>query len=1857
MRDRYAAYPFLLVFLFLFGGFRPQARAQSQGLVPDSTEVRVLRQLYAKTRGSAWLTQTNWLEGTTLDAVATWHGVTVVAGDIWAIHLPNNRLQGPLPASLGLLANLRELDLSYNQLQGALPTSLGQLLRLRTLVLSHNTFTGIIPKVLGTVQSLEQLQLNHNRLEGSLPGSLWSIPYLRRLDVSYNQLKGTVPDSAGGQPVLYVLLLQHNQFTGPLPASLGQVTSLAILDLSENRLSGKLPTAWSTLSNLANLYLSHNQLAGEIPKAWENMRGLQQLSLDHNQLEGSVPAELKRIPTLYGLVLHHNKFTYLPSWAGTSLALLDVRDNYLAFNSIEPNFSATGTSIVPSFSFTPQRILPPDTLQNCLVGSQRSLHRGMKGTGLLYQWERQLGAVWIEVAAPNDSTLQLSPVTASMEGNYRVRVTHPKVTTSYGAAIPLYTRTTYVDVLPYAPLALNEPKDTGCPPLTLLPALVVASRPATSADSVNYVRTYTARAAYTDSTLLAQAPVDSVQISTAYLDGLGRVVQTVIQQESPNKRDIVQPIAYDALGRQEKEYLPYTATPNAVRKEKAGGYRGDALHEQYQFYVAPTGSWPSTQVAYSKKAFEPSPLNRVTAQGSAGEAWNLDALDSHAVVLFERPTTARDTVYRWAPGFGNNHEDLLPRQPYAPGELWSTLTRDEQWHLSQSFTDKQGRVVLKQVAEHITARDTSWLKTYYVYDEFDRLRAVLPPLAVQRIRRNNLQVTGAGVERLLFRYNYDDQGRLIAKRIPDQDGYTYSVYDGLDRPVLTQDVAQRSRSEWVATKYDALGRVAYTALIRRPGSERDMLQAQASQDTTHWENPSATRLLERAYYTNRSYPTLTSGDQLLSIAYYDTYDYNQDGVTDADAAYVPATEQQLGGKVPVADTRVTGLATRSETRVLGTPMASNGAWLTSTSFFDEKQRLIQVVSTNARGGQDVVSSRYDFAGKVRGTYTVHTDPRHEAITVQEKPTYDHAGRVLSTTQALNGGAAVPLAQHTYNEIGQLEKKVLGNALQTVDYRYNIRGWLTQLNNPDQAQTDDLWSMSLHYDCGFTTREYNGNIAGQRWRSKSDNIERAYGYRYDSLNRVLQGDFVAKGLNATTWEAERGNYRFWAASYDANGNLLSLRRRGLLQEATRTTPRQYGVTDNIRYRYAPATLSEPVSNRLLRVDELAPAAAAPAAGQPARPDFQDGATSGSTQADYTYDAAGSLTSDRNKGITAIRYNHLRLPEAIRFATGDSLLYRYTASGQKVAKVAYAVGKPQVQTDYAGAWQYEKDSLRWLNHSEGRLLRFETRNVIGQPVVRYSYEYTLKDHLGNLRVAFREGVIDTDTATLEPVTAARERRLFDAASVSAPVARETSEARTGRFAAVLNAAGTSLHPPTPLGPFKQIAVAKGDAVQVKAYAHYLQPKQQSNWTFTLAGFVAGLLQPAPLSPTTGPDVSGKLKVLPLLNVALNSSIIEALRQFPDGVPQAYVRLLVFNQDSVPIAEVTQQISILAQTEHEVLMIDIPPLEQAGYVQVYVANESDTDVYFDDIEVTHHQGLQVQENHYDPFGLDLVGVSKSATPENKYSWNGKEKQSEFGLNWHDHGWRFYDPALGRWVVSDPDAEEADQESWGTYQFGLDNAVRYNDLDGRQAGPGDEIPTVAGAFVDFSASVANLVLSTWAYATGSSTKLQAQVDNFQVHYETVPVGGVKQEAKSFGLDALNVALNVMPTGKAGAGRMLEDATRRVVATEVATGAKATKLIGPAGDPGAVVTKQIPKGYKAVPAGKNNEGTSFQLSDPKKPNSNPNSTVRVMPGNKNSPHPEQQVPYVKQVKNGQQLDAQGNRLPSGNVGPAHIPRDSFIFR
>ena len=86
---------------------------------------------------------------------------------------------------------------------------------------------------------------------------------------------------------------------------------------------------------------------------------------------------------------------------------------------------------------------------------------------------------------------------------------------------------------------------------------------------------------------------------------------------------------------------------------------------------------------------------------------------------------------------------------------------------------------------------------------------------------------------------------------------------------------------------------------------------------------------------------------------------------------------------------------------------------------------------------------------------------------------------------------------------------------------------------------------------------------------------------------------------------------------------------------------------------------------------------------------------------------------------------------------------------------------------------------------------------------------------------------------------------------------------------------------------------------------------------------------------------------------------------------------------------------------------------------------------------------ENHYYPFGLGQKGPwYASVAPENKYRYNGKEWNDEWGLNMYDYGARGYMPDLGRWGRIDNISEL--YYSFSSYSYVVNRPINAIDPDG---------------------------------------------------------------------------------------------------------------------------------------------------------------------------------------------------------------------
>ena len=128
-----------------------------------ATDKAALVALYNATDGANWTTNTNW---TSDMALSSWHGVTTNSdGRVTALALKDNGLDGTLPASLGNLSELEQLDLRDNDLSGALPTELADLINLTSLLLNESrALTGSLPDGLRELTDLTTVRIQHTEL-------------------------------------------------------------------------------------------------------------------------------------------------------------------------------------------------------------------------------------------------------------------------------------------------------------------------------------------------------------------------------------------------------------------------------------------------------------------------------------------------------------------------------------------------------------------------------------------------------------------------------------------------------------------------------------------------------------------------------------------------------------------------------------------------------------------------------------------------------------------------------------------------------------------------------------------------------------------------------------------------------------------------------------------------------------------------------------------------------------------------------------------------------------------------------------------------------------------------------------------------------------------------------------------------------------------------------------------------------------------------------------------------------------------------------------------------------------------------------------------------------------------------------------------------------------------------------------------------------------------------------------------------------------------------------------------------------------------------------------------------------------
>ncbi|WP_343745154.1 DUF6443 domain-containing protein [Chitinophaga sp.] len=1172
--------------------------------------------------------------------------------------------------------------------------------------------------------------------------------------------------------------------------------------------------------------------------------------------------------------------------------------------------------------------------------------------------------------------------------------------------------------------------------------------------------------------------MSAVKQSTEYLDGLGRRLQTVVKAGSPLGKDIVYPVVYDGFGREVMHYMPY------ISSDADGKFKPDAFTRQSQFLSA---QFAGENIFYTEDQLEASPQGRLLRTMPPGNNWGGSGRGTSYQYLLN---TNDDNVRIWK-FLNDNIPVSTAGNVYGSGQLTKDIVIDESGNIAVEFKDKDGRLILRKTS--LTANPVQpydgWLSTYYVYDIYNNLRFVIPPKAVSLIKDNWI-ITQQIANELCFQYQYDSKKRMISKKVPGTTFPSEMVYDIRDRLVFTRDGNLKAKNQWLVNFYDDYNRQISTALYNS-GSDRSTLQQQmntvvnTSQQLSNNIPGTDDLILAMHDGTSRYVATnsillidgfdaggdmvaeidfnATKGDvavtvsnplpalnknqlYFLSYSFYDNYNFL--GVL----ASVPAEMNKLSaGSSPNAEpgafsNAVNSLVTGTKVRVL-----NSDRWITTSVYYDQKGRQIQVISDNLNDGKNITSTKYDFAGKVLSTYVHHTNlhsslsPDTRVLTVFN---YDNVGRLTEVRKQHNDDSLKVIVSNKYNEQGLLKEKTLGNSLETLTYDYNIRGWIKGINKEFAATGNGghYFGTEYHYDNGFNKPQYGGLVSGITWRSKTDNQWRAYGFDYDGANRMMRADFTQ---NNGSWNTSAGlDFSMVmgdginpGSAYDANGNILAMRRSGVIGAASKPI-------DILRYTYATN------SNHLISVTDDA--------NDPNSTlgDFKKGTLSGDT--DYNYDDNGNLTNDfnRNIPINGIVYNHLNLPETIQVDKKGTIQFVYDAGGTKLRKIVTdnTDGTPKKTiTDYMLGFAYENDTLRFYSQEAGR-----SRMVYkqGQPS-KQVYDYFIKDHLGNVRMILTEqSDLNAYIATMESVNSAKEVQLFsniENTRVSKPVGYPVDDgAGKNEFVSKLSMQGTG----KTIGPSLVLKVMAGDTVQIGTKAFYksnapVSQKSPAEAEHLLSDLVLAFGGNIAQTSTHG-NVGGDNRTP--FNTNFYNNDYQKLKEKNAGPaeinrPRAYLNYVLFD-DQLKLVEENSGVKQVKREPDQLqtLSVDKTVMKKNGYLYIYTSNEAGQDVFFDNLAVTHATGPVLEETHYYPFGLTMAAISSSALkgglyPENRLKYGGKELNNrEFsdgsGLEWYAYGARDYDVQIGRFMRVDP--VTSDFVHLSPYQFAANDPIKNIDLDG---------------------------------------------------------------------------------------------------------------------------------------------------------------------------------------------------------------------
>jgi len=1002
----------------------------------------------------------------------------------------------------------------------------------------------------------------------------------------------------------------------------------------------------------------------------------------------------------------------------------------------------------------------------------------------------------------------------------------------------------------------------------------------------------------------------------------------------------------------------------------------------------------------------------------------------------------------------------------------------------------------------MTYWDQEYHYTLYYYDQAGNLVQTIPPAGVKPFANPSTDVATADSYRdnnsgtktpphtVETRYRYNSYNQLTEQSTPDAGVANY-WYDIAGRLVVSQNARQAGDDDYSYTIYDDYGRISEVGELYRTEAITKAT-AEDPDDLTTWINNGTKTEITKTFYDE----TLSAGID----AYFDN------------------GQENLRLRVATVAYYATDVANTAYDNAIHYSYDIAG---------NVKEAIMEDQVLHGINTTKHLSYQYDL---ISGNVNQVIFQEGETDQYYHQYHYDLDNRIHEVLTSQDGVIWEKDAKYFYYKHGPLARIELGDEkVQGIDLAYTIQGWLKGVNSntlktnrdigkdagsdylssvPElhQSVAKDAFGYTLNYFNGdysaisaptaanhfeatvtstpidvTNTSLYNGNIRNMVTAIEGMDI---YGnvYKYDQLNR-LGTSTVFDGVNETTntWTGSSSMSEYLTdIDYDANGNILTLNRKGNTTINMDDLDYFYYTKDGMATYQTPAAGVD-MSNKLAYVTD----------------GYTDGTqndyTGGSSSLKFEYDELGNLIKDPVEEIDDIEwtvYGKVRKITRTSTSSKSDLEFGYDAMGNRIKKVVkprsgsglyfekdwtysyyrYDAGGnllaiyEKTFTDLGGGSYKATLKQKEVNLYGSNRLGIDERNktiaeqefTAGLDLLNKTFtnisvtsttypsddanlvdrilgdkSFELSNHLGNVlaTVSDKKLGVSADPANTTATSGfeGNDYDLFSNGDYSSQ--QSTVDKRNGTYSVKLS------YPSDEYGPRMEIPISEGDVVDVSVYAKY------------------------------GSGTSSGKLIIGLIDACTGS-----WTKVSGGSTQWFADSTTTTDTWIQLSH-SYTVASNLEAENVVLVIQLWNSSSSG------------DTYFDDldVDVTYNNNQTVSytadiktRQMYYPFGMVMPNSDNLNAGTYRYGMNGMERDNEVKGNGNSYTsyWRQYDPRLGRWLSDEPKPV-----AWESgYAAFRNNPIYYDDPHGDFAGA-DKLAKAAGeitkgiASTGFQAGTAFLV------------------------------------------------------------------------------------------------------------------------------------------------------------------------------------------